>query len=238
MRYKRPRNKIMYLGDNSKYIKPRLKVQDLPGEEWRVIPGLNGRNFLSNFARFKILELTGDEKIKKMKPAVSNTNKKYERIHLAGINKICFLSRAMAKTFIDSNFPLWKVSDEVVDHIDNDESNNMVENLRICTQSDNIKYAHKEQKIEFGKKMSELGKNLGYSRRGTIRDDLRKKILCVETGQQFDTRTHAASYIKESQNLESKVESIVKDIYRSTKKKNSKAYGYTWKYLYKENGGK
>ena len=68
-------------------------------------------------------------------------SKGYARVYLDRKNRVRpLIHRLVAKTFLGD------LKNKVVDHIDNDRLNNCVDNLRICTQQENVLYYYREQR--------------------------------------------------------------------------------------------
>lgn len=124
-------------------------VEDLDGEEWRDIKGYEGLYQVSNFTRvkscdrfvFKSMELKDDLKNLKEKLLVANVcGTGYKKVVLCKNGEIenKNIHRLVAEAFIPNpdNKPC-------VNHIDCDKTNNNIENLEWCTQSENAFHAHR-----------------------------------------------------------------------------------------------
>ena len=155
----------------------REVVLDLPDELWKQIPGVPSCNYASNMGRFKTIDTDGNTRYNTITESKNSNNRVYRDVSIenpSGKNFKARASRILAKTFIDESFPLFKQETEVVDHIDNDSTNDKITNLQITTQSKNIKYALSRDEKSFGYKFT--------------------KVRCVETGEVFES-THKAAEV-------------------------------------------
>lgn len=157
--------------------KRRIRIVDQPGEVWKQIPGVPDCNWASTHGRFKVVDTMGNEMANTILGSKNNTNRTYYDVSLENPDgKVIRVRahRALAKTFLDPDFPLFyeKGSSLVIDHIDNDSTNNNVSNLRITDQSTNILSALYDHNIKFGMKP--------------------KKVRCRETGIVYESASHAS----------------------------------------------
>lgn len=138
---------------------PVIRINRLPGEVYKLIPGTT-RYYVSNlgnalklvYDKFTDVYLEHPLSLNKSK---NKTGRIYSDIFVQtedGEHTRCRLSRAMAKTFLDPTFPLLLTPSDrrVADHIDNNSENNNIDNIRICEQSENIRYAIYEQNKKVG----------------------------------------------------------------------------------------
>ena len=128
-------------------------------EEWRDIKGYEGLYQVSNEGRVKSLNYhrQGVEQVLKLQI----TERGYKRVVLCdGVCKIYFVHRLVAEAFIPNpnNFP-------IINHKDENPSNNIAENLEWCDYKYNntyndrhVKCSNKISKSKQGKKMSEEAK--------------------------------------------------------------------------------
>ena len=119
-----------------------LRAESMPGEEWKPIEGYE-HYLVSNFGRLWSLRrrrgLLKPQFRNSGHAARKNPTKWYLYIHLTdykkGIDEKFLVHRLVAKAFLPNpnNYPQ-------IDHIDEDPQNNRVDNLRWCTQEQNLKY--------------------------------------------------------------------------------------------------
>ena len=99
-------------------------------EIWKDIPGYEGRYKASNLGRIKSMNYLGHEGNEQiLKPNITNLG--YNIVEL--INKKYLLHRVIAMTFLP------EYNEELtIDHINNNPNDNRLENLRVCTQKENV----------------------------------------------------------------------------------------------------
>ena len=99
-------------------------------EIWKDIPGYEGRYKASNLGRIKSMNYLGHEGNEQiLKPNIGKHY--YNRIQL--LDKIYLLHRVIAMTFLP------EYNEELtIDHINNNPNDNRLENLRVCTQKENV----------------------------------------------------------------------------------------------------
>lgn len=137
----------------------------------------------------------------------------YVRISkIKGIDSI-YVHRLVAQDWVPNPEQL-----PVINHIDEDKSNNHADNLKWCTQKENCNHGDRNNKI----KVSLVNrKNINF-------------ILCVETGQVFVGLKAAATYIKDQNKVSSKIDTIIRNLRNVAIKKNQSYYGCNWKLISKE----
>lgn len=170
-------------------------------EEWRDIIGYEGKYQVSNCGRVKTLNYnnTGRERIKQLE---TNT-KGYKKIDLYknGEREPFLVHRLVAIAFIPNpnNFP-------IVNHKDENPSNNCVDNLEWCDVKYNINYGTSQERRS---KSITGGKN-----------PKSKSIICIDTNEIF------TSIIEASRKYNIDQSSITK----CCKGKRKIAGGYKWAY--------
>ena len=153
-------------------------------EEWRDIKGYEGLYQISNLGRVKSLprkirnQHCKNEYIKTPIPDKDG----YLRVTLydRGRNKTYAIHKLVAIHFLDNpnNFP-------IINHKNEIRSDNRVENLEWCTNSENQIHAYKNGlKVQ----TEEIKKKIGLSRLGKYKGRNSyncKKVKCVSTGEVF-----------------------------------------------------
>ena len=174
-------------------------------EIWKtvIIDGEIYENYeVSNLGKIRSLNYRRSGEVKELRLSVGKGG--YLQVPLCknGKHKIYKVHRLVAFAFIPNDDTENKID---VNHIDEDKSNNTVENLEWCTASYNNNYGTRNERVaeklknrefseESRKKMSEKGKGRKFSeehkqklseaRKGKKPNT--KKVICVETGQIFD----------------------------------------------------
>lgn len=147
---------------------------EIKSEEWKPVHGYEGMYEVSNLGNVRSVDRLvktngGAYRLLRSKSKKKCTSNGYELVHLYKFNEseLCYVHRLVATAFIPS------VTDKpFINHIDGNGTNNCVENLEWCTQSENVYHAYRN--------------NL------TTRP---RPIMCVETGKCFDTIADAARYL-------------------------------------------
>lgn len=175
-------------------------------EEWRDIKGYEGRYQISSEGRVRSLDRIGKNgysykgKILKPRP----TKRGYIKANLSG--KIYAVHRLVAQAFIPNpnNYP-------VVNHKDENPSNNCIENLEWC----DVKY-----NINYGTANKRRGESIGYDK-----DNPHSKsvLQCTIDGilvKRWNSQAEAARQLGISQG----------NISRCCIGTRNIAYGFIWKY--------
>lgn len=122
-------------------------------EVWREIKGTNGRYFISNHGRVKSLcgrtERILKQRDHKVKRVCGDTCYKSVKLYYNTMEPAdVMVHRLVADAFIDNpnNYP-------IINHKDEDPSNNAVDNLEWCTYSYNTTYGNSQhRRIESARK--------------------------------------------------------------------------------------
>lgn len=170
-------------------------------EIWKALKDYEGLYEVSNMGRLR--RYNG----KILKPFRTRNGYIHAVVVKDGVKKQLLMHRAVAIAFIKK--PKGK---DIVNHINNNPSDNRAENLEWCTQSENIKYSYDQGR----------GNNVA-----------RKKIVCVDTGHEYYSSMEAATWINkelfhDSHNLKTISRTIRSCANGDDERKQ--AYGYRWKF--------
>ena len=149
-------------------------------EIWKDIEGFEGLYQVSNLGKVKSLSrvLKSGHKWKEKIVAITyNKYDKYGRVMLSngGKTRRFLIHRLVAQAFIPNpdNLPL-------INHKDENPSNNCANNLEWCTQKYNNSYGtHNERMIR-----TQLNRN-----------DVSKRIICVEINKEFPSISEAGRWL-------------------------------------------
>lgn len=157
-------------------------------ETWKNIEGYEGLYMVSNYGNVKSLDYrhTGKECI--LKPGTHGNGYKQVGLYKNREKKKYHIHRLVAETFIPNlyNYP-------IINHKDENPSNNCVDNLEWCTHEYNMNYGTVKERIGAKNKSKEISieqrKIISEFNRGkwTGKKNVRaKKIICITTGEIFD----------------------------------------------------
>ena len=102
-------------------------------EEWRDIKGFEGLYQVSSLGNVRCLSDKGHYKAREMKKTTTTTGYYQVQLYKGGKSKLVFVHRLVADTFIPN-----PESKPNIDHINTITTDNRVENLRHCTQAENL----------------------------------------------------------------------------------------------------
>ena len=177
-------------------------------EIWKDIKGYEGLYQVSNMGRIKSLNYrnTGEEGI--LRHSLDSYGYLKVTLHKNGKQKYFRIHRLVAETFIPNvnNLP-------EVNHIDENKENNHVENLEWCDRKYNNNYGSRNERASVSMK----GK----------KHKLKKQILCIETGEIFDTSQDVINIMFNGKGSQSNIRNHLNGQRKS-------AYGYHFKYIERE----
>ena len=113
-------------------------------EIFKDVKGYEELYQVSNFGRVKSLGNGNSNNSKERILKPSKNSKGYFQVHLSknGKSKMCKIHRLVAQTFIPNPNNLTEIN-----HIDEDKTNNRVENLEYCTHEYNCNYGTRIERI-------------------------------------------------------------------------------------------
>lgn len=147
-------------------------------EEWKDIKGYEGLYQVSTLGRVRSLHKQKGITERILKPGIGTSG--YLRVVLSKNGVVCDkdIHRLVAQAFIPNldDMPFVNHKDEVKTH-------NNVENLEWCTPKYNVNYGACRKRIS----ESHKGKHLSAEVIEKISCKKMKKVICVETGEIFDS---------------------------------------------------
>lgn len=178
-------------------------------EIWKEIDGYYGLYKISNIGRVKSFKYKC-ERILKLK--TNNKGYKWITLCLDGVKKNYLIHRLVATYFLDN-----KNNCEVVNHIDEDPSNNDVSNLEWCSQSENIK---KSSKLECQNK---INKDICKTRLSKNKDTNNKvqQLLGGNIVKTFKNSIEVEKFLGFDKSF----------ILSCCRNKRKSAYGYQWQFV-------
>lgn len=182
-------------------------------EEWKDIAGYEGLYQVSTLGRVKSLariSAQGHQLLEKyLKPRRCTTG--YFQVCLSKNGNLAYkdIHRLVAQAFIPNleNLPQ-------VNHKDESRTNNCVDNLEWCTAKYNANYGTRNERVAEARK----GQRLSGVSLEKMRHKLMKKVMCVETGEVFDSIEAAKEFTHTS------------NVCNALKGRNKTAGGYHWRY--------
>ena len=181
-------------------------------ENWKPVPGYEGRYEVSDQGRVRSLPHEvpvgyGSVRVAKghlLKPQLMRNG--YLQVSLGRKGKHADVHRLVALAFV----PQVKGKTEV-NHKNLVKTDNRASNLEWVTHQENLQHAHKEGAFDY--------------------NIWRKKLICVQTGQVFESSYSAAQWINEVQKQFSGNVSHMASNIRTAIRLNRRSYGYNWKHV-------
>lgn len=198
-------------------------------ERWVDIHGYEGYYQISNYGRIKSLErIVKCNSGSKVEPSkllsVTHTNK--GGYVIIGLRKNGERHFFQLHRLVLSNFLGCPINNIQVNHIDENKSNNRLDNLEYCTAKYNTNYGDRNKRISENNKLKMLGKKQSE-------ENINKRIShIIKTVKQLDCKTQEIINI-----FPSVVEASIKtninkgSISDCARGKRKSAGGYIWKYL-------
>lgn len=190
-------------------------------EEWKDIAGYEGLYQVSTLGRVRSFHGRRGATVRILSPR--RCTNRYLMVYLAkeGIKVQRLIHRLVAEAFIDNpcKYPQ-------VNHKDEDVTNNQVDNLEWCTAKYNMNYGTHNQRVAEklkGKKLSAEACAKKSSKmkewHKTHRNPAQRNVLCVETGEVFESLKSAREFSHSS------------GISNCLRGKSETSGGYHWRYV-------
>lgn len=119
-------------------VHENLSLENIEGEIWKEIEGYNGDYFISNFGRVKSFKKCRGKNELILKQYIDN--KGYYRVRLYIDKKS---NKKIHRLVLETFNPIDNMDKLQVNHINGIKSDNRLENLEWCTQSENMKHSFK-----------------------------------------------------------------------------------------------
>lgn len=183
----------------------------LPKQIWKDIEGYEGLYQVSNTGKVRSLNYRHTGKTKVLKQNTKDNGYKRIGLNRNGKNKGYLVHRLVALAFIPNpnNYP-------IINHIDEDKTNNTVWNLEWCTYEYNNNYGTIKEKLSKAKKGKFKGGNNSNA----------KPVLMLtlngEFIKRFNSVVEANEYLGQPRSRD--------NISNCARGKYKTAYGYIWKY--------
>ena len=184
-------------------------------EIWKDIKGYEGLYQVSNKGRIKSLNYrrTGKEGILKGVPTkygylMVTLYKKGEKPEHFSVHRL------VAEAFIPNHDNLPEVN-----HIDENKENNHVKNLEWCDRKYNMNYGTRNERASVSRK--------GEKHKKHKKHKFKRQILCIETGDIFDTSQDVINTMFNGKGYPSYIRA-------NSRGKTKSCYGYHFKYIERE----
>lgn len=190
-----------------------LSPDDFQDEEWREIPGLEGKFYASNYGRLsKVVNKGLSER------RIVKIHKNKYSYYLAKLDRFCSVHRVIAKTFLQNPY-----NKPCVDHIDTNKSNNMANNLKWVTAKENSNNPLTKQHIIEDRKKRKCNV---FCRKRIAKYDKENNFVCS-----YESAMEAALKNNISISNISNAVHYKERIGRYKKPINKTAGGFYWRYI-------
>jgi len=136
-------------------------------EEWKDVIGFEGRYQVSNLGKVKSMRYEGHKGERELKQSTDKLGYKLVYLYdITGKRRFKLVHRLVAQAFVNNvnNY-------REVNHLDGNKTNNKADNLEWCSHSQNIIHASKVLRRKMG---------------------TRKRVMCIETGEVYESGHDAA----------------------------------------------
>lgn len=160
----------------------------LPKEVWRDIPGYEGKYQVSNIGNVRSLHYRNTNKAQRLNSVINEGGYNIVGLSKDGKSKQYKVHRLVAEAFIPNpnNYP-------IINHKDENKTNNVVWNLEWCTYEYNNNYGTKNERASKSKK----GKTSAMKGK-TLSEETKKRISQTLKGhkQSIETKTKRSNSMK------------------------------------------
>lgn len=162
-------------------------------EIWKEINNYNGEYLISNLGNVKSLK-----SLKILKPQDDKNGYLFVMLSKQSKKKNYKIHRLVAEHFLEN-----PMNYEVVNHKDGNKYNNSVENLEWCTHRENNQHAWNMKLNKNTVKQREQASDWCKNNRKKLQDGMDKNsmsVLCINTGEVFNTVREASEVLNISKN--------------------------------------